>query len=835
VGLFSTKKTVQVSSSAYNLAGDINVRPDYLKTTILRGALDRDKRSMGDILTRSYLKGPGIGLRAFSSWARNSGYSTLVGQENSSLTLLGSLDHTALATAIPHATGEEVLIQSAVIGRADYTYWVDQYVATNYLSQLNTNYIADFNEATNMITITFVDGSVVSFTPSGYDPDKEYLYAAYVLSEEGIAGSITTGDTTVLGSGDSFPSTVGWTENSFTGDLAGDFSGEWEKTDYQGINPVTQSMNALRQIMYQSSAAGVRSYRIDTQPVQLRSWSPLQVLIYQRNNGNVAYDALFVSGTNKGDFLPYIPVRINNTFVSDSYMSDLYAPSKKAVRKAFGSSFDEIVSRLQDNPSLGDIDYAYIAFGAALNTKENAAKRYIYEFFQEIMLGQDLTATSYTAWRTAHLAAHTAMVNQEAWYYGQLGTENDEYGTPYPEAPSYPPPPFFEIQIASKTRADISYDMVISWMGMEETVGSGLKKPDAKVGELWFEFVGTEEFNETIWVGHWDEDEETGSYGTYPITSVDQIRLNWQTGINSWRSLNIYGLKHKNQIYGGRYVEITAKQALDDPEESGFIIPLHEEVLKRMPLKESTQLSTACSYLVLNSYQVVKQKWYASDWFRILLIVVIIIVAVYFAPAAGSTIGLLGTNAAVGAAVGLSGTAAIVAGAIINALAAMIVSQLLSVVSTSIFGDKVGSIVAIVASMILLNPGTLAGITDLATTLTNLLTAENLLKLTMAAGDGYSQILQAESQDILSRTQELANRYAEDLKLVTERSQEMFGTSSGVDLTSILLSEVLPVVFSEPPETFLSRTLLTGSEIADLSMASVTDFVDLTLNTNLPA
>ena len=71
-------------------------------------------------------------------------------------------------------------------------------------------------------------------------------------------------------------------------------------------------------------------------------------------------------------------------------------------------------------------------------------------------------------------------------------------------------------------------------------------------------------------------------------------------------------------------MDISAKEALEDVEESGFIIPLHEGVYRAMGLKDSTQMATACSFMVFNCYQVVKKKWYQTGIFKIILVVILI-------------------------------------------------------------------------------------------------------------------------------------------------------------------------------------------------------------------
>ena len=63
MGLGSSKKKIKVFSDIYNLAGDINKRPNFLKTLVFGQTMYKSHPSMGRAITDGYLKGPGIKLR----------------------------------------------------------------------------------------------------------------------------------------------------------------------------------------------------------------------------------------------------------------------------------------------------------------------------------------------------------------------------------------------------------------------------------------------------------------------------------------------------------------------------------------------------------------------------------------------------------------------------------------------------------------------------------------------------------------------------------------------------------------------------------------------------
>lgn len=765
--LFSTKKTITVSSSVYNLAGDVNKRPNFLHTSIFEAIMGNSDQSLGEQLTSQYLAGPGIQLRGFARWARDTGYDSLIGLTSTPLSLSGSIDSTVLAPLLPAVSGQTLVIQSSSIGPADYTFWVDQFMVDNYPDQLSTAYTSDLNEATGVVTITLVTSAIVSFTLSGFDKSKKYLYVSYNYEIPAIPPSLGP------------PPTLG----------------------------VPQS------------------------------WSALQFVIYAQGSGNAGFDALFSTTTDTGYFFPYIPMMLDGKFISDTYLPTIYPHVKKAMKKAVHAKYDDLVTKVKANASIGDIDYVYAVFGVSLNTKENACRKYIYEFFLKIMEGLSLSNPEYATWQADWAAADASMTTWATWQAAQSNPLDPLYGTTQPTRIAYPASPGYSVTVANTTL--MNYFINISWAGCVETTGTGVLTNDlgaaAKSGELWFTTVSSADTTGTAWVNP--------TVGTYSYQQTrTHIRLHWQVDANSWRRLDIYNLVHANVVYGGKAVVTLSTVALAESSESGFIIPLHEDIYKNMPLTDSTQMATACCFLVFNSYTVKKAPWYTAGWFKVLLIVVVIAFTAVTGGFSAGAVGLLGTNGAVGALFGLSGVTAAIVGGVANALAAMVLVQLISVGSKAIFGPQLGMIIGAVVGLLALQVGTALASGMNTSELFNVMTQPtNLLKLTVAAGDGYAQFMQIGVQKINNATQKLLSDYNTASAAIETQTETLLG-SGGVDLAInplALIDVDLPSTHSngflaEAPASFFSRTLLTGSEIADLSMSFVNNFCDANISTALP-
>ncbi len=568
----------------------------------------------------------------------------------------------------------------------------------------------------------------------------------------------------------------------------------------------------------------------DRQRVILTDPSPSYVWKYKQGSGNAEVDAMFAPADALGAFFPYIPIRIDNVFVSETAWPEIYAGNKKAYRRAANSPYVKLVDNIADNESLGDIDYAYVVFGVSMNVVEHACKQYLFEFFDTLRENSSSGVLAYENWKTSWQASRDAMDAWITWFNAQLDEIHPLYGEPEPVTLPYPPIPEPSIRVNSGINAAMNYDVTISWNYITRTSGAGLGFAGAKRGQVLIRKLNEEEFADAI---YYVNPEFYGSLFQMVSkeTTVQHIEIIHQFTDNSWGRLQIGGLKFRNLIYKGKSDDITIFEALDDPEESGFIIPLHEEIYKSMGLKYGTQMSTASTFIVFNCYKVVKQKWYQTGIFKIIIIIIAIVIMYY----TGTDGGLLGTNAGVGASLGFSGTSAIVVGAAVNAIAAMVLMTVIQKISTSLFGEKWGALVGAIISVVAIQVGTAMQTgQSLAAAFSGLMDPKNILKLTMAAGKGYAGYMQASAQEFMTEAQRVSEQYKVDSEAIQDKMREFLGSTNGVIDPMILTSAVQDLDYQlESAESFLGRTLMTGSDIAEMSLSMITNFADITLSTQL--
>lgn len=889
MGLFSSKKTY-VSSTIYNMAGDIADRSNFLKTVIAAHVIGEDSGSMSNSIQQSYIKGPGVKLRNFGAWADDN-YS-IVGVPQGNLYSRISVPSEEVAKHIPHPENTTVEVQRVDVRLSEYGFWAEQYMLLNYPEQITTNWVSDYDEVNNKIKITLADTSVIEFTPNDFNKSAAYIYALYTLVTGRQADDVVEGNEVILGSAEPYPSTSGYESKSSltreeseilekivqstttysdgrpaevkttTSNSEATYTyyrAEYEKSEYLGSenesgDQLASKVTILRfrrdgsviqtestQTTTETLADGVvkttvtkttedelvveKAYRSDTQRVVIQSRSPAQLYIYKLGSGNQELDDLVNQKPDDGYYFPFIPVRLDNKFLSPTYEEAAYLKAKRAYKKATTGNLDDIVDDLAENKSIKDIDYAYVMFGVSLNTKENTGKKYLYKFFDRLRLSQDTNRDDYAIWRAQQTDYDTAAEEYIDWRESQNNPESTKFGTEPPSVPNTSALPVSEIRIRGNGTLNTNLDMQITWQSITRATGTGQFRVGAKKESYEVQYISTQVYSMPNF-----------SNGTVLPTDglrVPRLIMYHQIDDDHWESLTIIGLVHKNYIYKGKYVETDAEDAMKDAEESGFLVPLHYGVFRELSLVDATQLSTACCYLVLNSYLVKKTGFFQSGFFKILLVIAVIAITVATGGAGAALgAGLLGSAASVGAAIGLTGTLAIIAGAVANAIVAMIVTKLITAGAVAIFGEKLGAIIGTIAAIVTMQVGTAMSTgSSLASMLPSLARADNILRMTMAAGDGISGYIAAGAAETAGKTQQLIADYEKQAADISKLYEQNIGYGSA-NLNPQLIQAVKELRV-EGSDSFLQRTLMTGSEVAELSIGLITNFTDVTLSTDL--
>lgn len=906
MGLFSKKKKIFTSSSVYNLAGDVNKRPNVLKTTVLSQAINHTYPSFGESITGTYLNGQGMRFRSFSRWVDRVGYRDLVGMVSPKLTYV-SRSSTAMfeiASEIKEIENTDLHIKNVDIGFGEIEWWGDSFVSENRPDLIGKNYLVDIDEEGDLAQIeVYLEGDetyetpieVVTFFPLGYNPDSEYLYVSYVRVGERVRGTPTITYDEYLENESDFSDTSGrevlvtlplpeeieaysYIENTYTYSdsrpplvevtnkvykftyievdtkeyvlktpLASDFGQLVENIDSiiqittENVSLVSSAPTTTTQVVdgvtitktsiTYTPIRGEISYReIREEREDLaKEWGAPKLFFYEKNTGNAYLDTLFGSSQNTGEYFPVMPIKYGS-FISDVYLPNIYEKNIKGFKKFSGDrkSYGKILKSIKENPDIGDIKYVYTMFGASINTQDNSAKRYIFDFFNSFYMENQNTSDNLNAYLASISAIETRTLEWKTWFDAQKNINSPLYGKPEPSLIPYPVAPKYSFSL----RNAYNFNYSLSWNSVEVVDGVGQIIAGSKMGRVYIE-RGVD-----IVINTPTLDQELG-YSQDVVTTITGITISLQTSNDTWRKITVRGLSSFNLIYKGKGEYLDGVAELLRREESALIIPLNDTAFKSMGLIKGTQFTTANTYLIFNTYKVVKQKWYQTTLFKIILVIVIIVVTVFTAGAGGGLAaggGVLGGNAAVGAAVGFAAgtTAAALAGAVLNAIAAMVIAGIITKVATALFGAKIGAIVGAIASIVVLNVGTNVAAGQGWTVNYNELTKSvNLLKLTDSVSQAFIADINAQTALISKETRAFVAEYEKESQRIEDLYALTFGAGTEIDIKAIVEISSQFAYKKESADAFLSRTLMTGTDIAQLSHDMVTKFANITTSLHL--
>ena len=298
-----------------------------------------------------------------------------------------------------------------------------------------------------------------------------------------------------------------------------------------------------------------------------------KMFLYKLGTGNTDLDALESSVIPMDGYFPMIPVRTNNKMIDEEpHLTNIYPIAKKAWKRASGGKkIDKLIDRVNDNPDLADIDYAFIVWGVPLNTFTREGKLYIYKFFQNMMANQTGNESEFDDYLAEAEAYKDYLDALEAW---KTAGEDPQTAPPVVPAPLYEPQP---IETTVRTNGQhpetAHYDFRITWNSISEEIILGQWQPGARLNSVKIE-KGDNITVESAVVG-----QLTQALGSFS-RNYNVITLYWQESATQYRKMKVIGARHKNVVYRGKSVDITSSEALDDGDDSGFDPTAHEHVEK---------------------------------------------------------------------------------------------------------------------------------------------------------------------------------------------------------------------------------------------------------------
>lgn len=519
--------------------------------------------------------------------------------------------------------------------------------------------------------------------------------------------------------------------------------------------------------------------------------------------GNGTYPTLDAYYTNRNNwnnlndynsFFPAIPLRVENLdLMRDSNRSSPEYRQKIRLGKLLGIDVKALAEQINENENVKDIDHAFIVIGANLSSESKAEQDYLYHFW-------------FRCWE--YQVANRNEAAYEAWRNTPLHSRSK--------------PEMNVLRIKDPEDGEKAYEIAIEWNYITKTQTNGkfVLSPGkfAKKGDV-----------QVI--------KGTGTQDDYYIRTVQflvessTITIRKQITDEYYISLEINGAMHKNYVYSGKTVETTAWNALDDPDEhSGFIIPLYMPIFNSMDIKRRTQLASECKHMVFNCYQVSKQKWYQTGAFKIVLAIILIIITVIsWGTASGPATGIWAAVANAAAAMGVSA-------ALLVALAKFALGYLISMiigkmqgVFIALLGERLGRIFAAIVTIVV---SIYAGGGNLSTAFSSGTALVNAVNIINATGQVFSAYTEGTMIERQKDMEAYVDQVKEEQKKIDELTAGFFGEGNNVSIDTLL--SIQRLLREESPDVFLSRTLMSSSEIIDMTYGMVSDMVSIEIHTRLP-
>jgi len=546
---------------------------------------------------------------------------------------------------------------------------------------------------------------------------------------------------------------------------------------------------------------------------------------YRIGSGNVIFDTITYNETEFGEFFPILPLRYDNKSIREPEFDFRFDKIKTAYKKATKQDINKLLDEFEDIEDIDDIDYAYIVPGVALNTKSTHGARYIYKFFSlldNIQASNPIAPDDGNPYQDARLSG----VGFETWFNSLNKTTAAPLVIPTVRGGSY------VLSFGNREDFDIGADLRLEWKNITVTEHLGNAKffdGNTSRGRLK---------KNQYWIYSKYGKQNAGNGKMYDVNTLGYYLANKVRDDNAelyifeqyakfrYKKISVTGCKHHNYVYKSHAVTTSVKDAFDaEDEETVFIIPLHYPTMKNMALSAQVELGMSCMYGLMNAKVKYKTGGLSKLW--VIIGLGFILGALLFGGGAalGGGSGLLGTNSAVGAMFGLTGTIGNVVGALANAIVGSILRMVITEIGTKLFGEEFAMLFSIIMGAAMLSGINIMGGSGIGNMFSGGTLATSLVQVTNAIANIYARFVQMDTADIYKDMEEAEKNYTEEMKAIAKKTEEMFGINDvSFDPTDLLEN---PQAISESMQTFINRTILTGSDIARITHSLIEDYVEV--------
>ena len=476
-------------------------------------------------------------------------------------------------------------------------------------------------------------------------------------------------------------------------------------------------------------------------------------------------------------FFPVIPIRRDNQDLTASFLqhTTLYKTSKTLLKK-IGIDINQLSSNLNQNPSIGDIDHAYVLFACDLETTSQAGMTYLFDFFNNFVASQVYTST--------YMTMHTTATNN--------------------------------YRIINDVVYGFNYE--IKFIVANKTISTG---SIGKIGHVTKQYQYVP-FPPPPVDSNGDPITPIGFGYHEQSLSPSQLIIKKQITATTYETITVSGLYCEYSITGSSYaypISASILDLIDGDADHKFLIPLHYHIAKSIPTLTRNALYEECLIMHVESYQVTHVKWYQRGFFKVFVNVVSFALIVF---SVGQSAWLTTLVTAIN-----SGAWAIVASMILKAIAiSLIVSYGMKFVvqALGLENSIIAAVVAIAVAAATHKYDKLAGFLKAY----ELPTAEHLLQGTYALIGAIENYTQEKITDIQNQFSNFTAESELKLKLL-EDAEDLLGTKHQVDPFYFMnYQDKFTQVPNESPDSFYNRTIH-NNNIGVLTKNVISNYTDYLL------
>lgn len=763
MGLFRKKTVITVSSAACNLAGD-NQQENYLVKTITSATMN--SRNISETLNSAYLNGMGIKMKQAYNYGRDHYYFGLP----SSTIMYGVPNQEELITILEELhPGYGISLLMSDFGPPDLAYWIDQYLTETY------EYDADYGGMGNPpagvpndapITWTIDSAGVVTIN-MGTAPD--YLFTETVTFPEVNHQSMyymTVYRYTTPGT----PSTTVETRPYAVGDEEGTVTTSVPVNDYgEATVLITTVVTEIDDLLTTTTI---------TTTTRTDIVSRKQYFLYEAGTG--AYpelDDILTEAVEDSAYFPVVPIRVHNVDQTDpvNVPAEQFDTSKKLLRK-LGLSLEELGDSINENPDIDDIDHAFFVMGISLNTEYESSIDYLHEFFKYFALIAPSTKEAFMTWEAAYVDAESGTVPSTAPYIpvNRVHLEQDPYNI-----------------TVNFQYADLV--VVEGSIGPKGTVTRtvGVSRPITVVNE----------FNVSLEMS----------------TDTAVVIFRKQITDTTYEEVEVCGLDHVNEIYKGHTFTTSAYESLNDIENQNFIIPLCVNIMEAQNLIVRTQMTYDCMFMVINSYHEEKLKWYQTGLFKIIMVAIAVVTAVY-----GGMAFVTGLNAATAGAVS-AGTS--VAWAAATYIATQVAIGAALTYGVALLAKYISPNILFIAAALMMSYGLVSNFMTSGTSAAQGLPyASELMAAVPAVTKGTTKALQKSLEKSMEEMEKLVASYEATMDQLAENMDKL-NANPNISIQDMIDTTAMNLF--ESTQQFFGRTLQMNPGV--MTLDTIQGYVDYAL------